>query len=161
MTGIELKLLILLVAANGAPIIARHLLGDRCTWPLDGGRKTSSGQPILGSSKTWRGIVAALLLTPAVAYLLGIDWHWGMIIGGLAMLGDIIASFVKRRLGLPPSSQAIGLDQIPESLVPLLAIAPFYPLKWWSVLIVVIAFAVVVPLLSRLFFLVGIRRRPY
>ncbi|MCU7845028.1 MAG: CDP-archaeol synthase [Candidatus Thiodiazotropha sp. (ex Monitilora ramsayi)] len=161
MTGIELKLLILLVAANGAPILARHLLGECCTWPLDGGRKTSSGQPILGSSKTWRGIVAALLLTPAVAYLLGFEWHWGMIIGGLAMLGDIIASFVKRRLGYPPSSQAIGLDQIPESLVPLLAIAPFYPLKWWSVLIVVIAFAVVVPLLSRLFFLMGIRRRPY
>ncbi|MCU7797947.1 MAG: CDP-archaeol synthase, partial [Candidatus Thiodiazotropha sp. (ex Myrtea spinifera)] len=67
----------------------------------------------------------------------------------------------KRRLGYPPSSQAIGLDQIPESLVPLLFIAPVFPLPWWSVLIVVAAFAVVVPILSWLFFLIGVRRRPY
>jgi hypothetical protein len=36
-------------------------------------------------------------------------------------------SFIKRRLGLPPSSRAIGLDQIPESL-PLLATSLLLPL---------------------------------
>lgn len=161
MMEVELKLLVLLVVANGAPIIARHLMRDCCTWPLDGGMQTASGQPILGASKTWRGLVAALFLTTAMAPIVGIEWHWGAMIGGLAMLGDLIASFIKRRLGYPPSSQAIGLDQIPESLVPLLFIAPVFPLPWWSVLIVVAAFAVVVPILSWLFFLIGVRRRPY
>jgi CDP-2,3-bis-(O-geranylgeranyl)-sn-glycerol synthase len=161
MMGLELKLLILLVAANGAPIIARHLFGDCCNWPLDGDLKTNSGAPFLGSSKTWRGLLMALLLTTLIAPLVGIDWHWGILIGSFAMLGDLIASFTKRRLGFPPSSQAFGLDQIPESLLPLLVIAPLFPLKWWSVVIVVVAFVVVVPLLSRLFFLLGIRRRPY
>jgi hypothetical protein len=35
--------------------------------------------------------------------------------------GAPLSSFIKRRLALVPSSQAIGLDQIPESLFPLLA----------------------------------------
>lgn len=161
MIEIELTLLALLVIANGAPIIARHLLGDCCIWPLDGGLLTSRGRPILGPSKTLRGLVAAVLLTTAVAPLLGVDWHWGAAIGGLAMLGDLLASFTKRRLGYAPSSQAIGLDQIPESLLPLLLLAPAFELRWWSILIVVLGFAVVVPLLSRLFYLLGIRRRPY
>jgi CDP-diglyceride synthetase len=158
---IELKLLALLVVANGAPIVARHLLGERLDWPVDGGLRTRTGQPLLGPSKTLRGVVFAVLLSAVTAPLLGIDWRWGAAIGGSAMLGDLLASFTKRRLGFPPSSQAVGLDQIPESLVPLLIIAPAFQLRWWSILMVVMGFAVVVPLLSRLFFLIGIRRRPY
>lgn len=159
--ALELKLLVLLVIANGAPIIARHLLGSCCAWPLDGGHTTPAGNPLLGPSKTLRGLVAAVVLTTALTPLLGIPWQWGTAIGALAMLGDLIASFTKRRLGYPPSSQAIGLDQIPESLVPLLVIAPAFDLNIWSVCFVVLAFTLVVPLLSRIFFLLGIRRRPY
>ena len=158
---IELRLLALLVIANAAPIIARHLLGDCCSWPVDGGMRTPAGQPVLGPSKTLRGVAAAMLLTSAAAPLVGIAWLWGTVIGGFAMLGDLLASFTKRRLGYPPSSQAVGLDQIPESLLPLLVIAPVFNLRWWSVLLVVLGFCVVVPLLSRLFYLMGIRRRPY
>jgi len=158
---IELKLLILLVLANGAPIIARLLLRDCCSWPLDGGLKTPKGQPLLGPSKTLRGLLAGVTLTAAVAPLLGIDWHWGAAIGALAMLGDLLASFTKRRLGYAPSSQAVGLDQIPESLLPLLALESVFHLHLLSILMVVLAFSVVVPLLSRLFFLLGIRRHPY
>ncbi len=158
---LEFELLILLVMANGAPIIARLLFGDCCTWPIDGGLKMPGGSRILGRSKTLRGLVAAVATTTALAPLMGIDWHWGAAIGGFAMLGDLLASFTKRRLGYPPSSQAIGLDQIPESLVPLLVIAPAFGLQPWSIFMIVLAFTVLVPLLSRLFFLLGIRRRPY
>jgi CDP-2,3-bis-(O-geranylgeranyl)-sn-glycerol synthase len=158
---LELQLLALLVLANGAPIIARHLFGNCCTWPIDGGYRLASGSPLLGPSKTLRGLLAAVALSAAAAPLVEIPWYWGAAIGGLAMLGDLIGSFIKRRLGFPPSSQAIGLDQIPESLVPLLIIAPNFSLKPWSIFIIVLAFSLLVPLLSRLFFLLGIRRRPY
>ena len=33
----------------------------------------------------------------------------------MAMVGDLLSSFVKRRLKFQPSSRATGLDQIPES----------------------------------------------
>ena len=157
----ELKLLILLVMANGAPIMARHLFGDCCTWPVDGGLKLPGGSRVLGDSKTVRGLLSAILLTAGLAPLMGIDWQWGAAFGALAMLGDLLASFTKRRLGYPPSSQAPGLDQIPESLVPLLVMAPVFGLRIWSIFMLVLAFSVVVPLLSRLFYLLGIRRRPY
>jgi len=158
---IELKLLTLLVLANGAPIIARHVLGDCCNWRLDGGLKTPQGQPLLGPSKTLRGLLAGVALTAAVAPLLGIDWRWGAALGALAMLGDLLASFIKRRLGYAPSSQAPGLDQVPESLLPLLSLQSVFHLHLVSILMVVLAFSVVVYLLSRLFYLLGIRRHPY
>ncbi|MBT3046557.1 MAG: CDP-archaeol synthase [gamma proteobacterium symbiont of Ctena orbiculata] len=159
--AIELKLLLLLVVANGAPILARHLFKDHFNWPLDGGLVTASGRHLLGPSKTIRGLIASLVITAMVAQLIGIDWPLGMMIAAFAMLGDLCASFIKRRIDLPPSSQAVGLDQIPESLVPLIPCAVVFDLHWWSVLYLVLAFWVVVVLLSRLLYLLGVRRRPY
>lgn len=62
-----------------------------------------------------------VLLTTAGALLLGLDLTIGSIVAAAAMAGDLFSSFSKRRLNLPPSSQAPGLDQIPESLFPMLA----------------------------------------
>jgi CDP-2,3-bis-(O-geranylgeranyl)-sn-glycerol synthase len=158
---IELKLLFLLLVANGAPILARHLFEERFNWPLDGGYLTANGRHLLGPSKTVRGLIASVLTTTVVAQLIAIGWQWGMIIGAFAMLGDLCASFTKRRLDLAPSSQAVGLDQVPESLFPLIPSAIIFDLSWWSVLFLVMAFWVLDTLLSRLLFQLGIRRRPY
>lgn len=157
----ELKLLFLLLAANGAPILARHLFEEHFNWPLDGGYLTANGRHLLGPSKTIRGLIASVLSTAAVAQLIGIGWQWGMMIGAFAMLGDLCASFIKRRLDLAPSSKAVGLDQVPESLFPLIPSAVIFDLSWWSVFFLVMAFWVLDTLLSRLLFRLGIRRRPY
>lgn len=158
---IELKLLLLLLVANGAPILARYLFGDRFNSPLDGGYLTANGHHLLGPSKTVRGLGASLLSSAAVAQIIGIHWRWGLMIGAFAMLGDLCASFIKRRLDLPPSSRAIGLDQVPESLIPLIPCAVVFNLSWWIVFALVIAFWILDTLLSRLLFRLGIRRRPY
>jgi CDP-2,3-bis-(O-geranylgeranyl)-sn-glycerol synthase len=158
---IELKLLLLLLIANGAPILARHLFKEHFNWPLDGGYLTAKDRHLLGPSKTVRGLIASVLTTAAVAQLIGIGWQVGMMIGAFAMLGDLSASFIKRRLDLPPSSQAVGLDQVPESLFPLVPCAVVFDLLWWNVLFLVMAFWLLDSLLSRLLFQLGIRRRPY
>jgi hypothetical protein len=67
-------------------------------------------------SKTVRGVLLSILLTTAGAPVLGLDLATGARVAIAAMAGDLLSSFVKRRLDLPPSSQAVGLDQIPESL---------------------------------------------
>ena len=113
--------LVLLALANGSPIIATRIFGRTFSRPLDGNAKFVDGRPLLGTSKTVRGIIVALLVTALAAPLLGLEWRIGLLIGATAMAGDLFSSFLKRRLGLPPSSRAIGLDQIPESLFPLLA----------------------------------------
>jgi CDP-2,3-bis-(O-geranylgeranyl)-sn-glycerol synthase len=115
-------LLLLIVCANGAPVAAALLLGERFAWPLDGGRRSWDGRPWLGPSKTWRGILAALLVTPPLAVVLGFSWAFGLLVAAGAMLGDCLASLIKRRLGLPPSSAFPLLDQIPEALIPLLLV---------------------------------------
>ncbi|MEW8507846.1 MAG: CDP-archaeol synthase [Candidatus Thiodiazotropha sp.] len=147
--------------ANGAPILARHLFEEHFNWPLDGGHITASGRYLLGPSKTIRGLIASLVITALAAQIIGIGWQLGMMIGALAMLGDLCASFIKRRIDLPPSSRAVGLDQIPESLIPLIPCAVIFDLPWWSVIYLVLVFWVLVVLLSRLLFLLGVRRRPY
>ena len=158
---IELKLLLLLLIANGTPILARLLLGARFSTPIDAGLTDARGMPWLGHSKTVRGVMTAILVTALAAVLIGIPWLTGAMIGLLAMLGDLTASFIKRRLGLPPSSQAVGLDQLPESLLPMFYCASSLDLEWCAVLKVMLGFWISEVLLSRLLFRLGIRRHPY
>jgi len=70
----------------------------------------------------------------------------------MAMVGDLFASFVKRRLGLISSSHAIGLDQIPESLFPLLACRLLMPITALDIATATVLFFVGELVLSRLLF---------
>src|SRR5690349_17501452 len=120
-TTLIFQLLVLLVVANGAPVLVKKALGDQLAQPFDGGAVLPDGRPLFGSSKTVRGVVSSFLATPLVALLMGFQWEVGALVAGGAVAGDLFSSFVKRRLGFPPSSMALGLDQIPESLFPLAA----------------------------------------
>ncbi|MFB6109633.1 MAG: CDP-2,3-bis-(O-geranylgeranyl)-sn-glycerol synthase [Halodesulfurarchaeum sp.] len=95
--------------------------------PIDGGR-TVRGTRLLGDGKTWRGTAAGIgagiavglllegLRAPASA-LLGVDLP-GFSAGALlalptgAMLGDVLASFLKRRAGRARGRFVPGLDQL-------------------------------------------------
>jgi len=130
-----LQSLILISAANGAPVLFARLLGTRFARPIDGGVVLRDGHPLLGRSKTWRGVAAAILLAACVA--------------------------VQRRFGLEPSSMTLGLDQVPESLLPAVACSAYLPLGPVDVLAIVLVFSVGELAMSRLFFAVGLRDRPY
>jgi CDP-2,3-bis-(O-geranylgeranyl)-sn-glycerol synthase len=157
---LELKLLVLVMIANGTPILARRLLRDRWAWPVDGNRLFVDRRPLLGPAKTFRGLLAALAASALAAPLLGFDAILGLVVGSTAMAGDLVSSFVKRRLGLRSSQQALGLDQGLESLFPMVACKRLLGFGWDTVIIVVVAFAVVGVLLSRLLFRLGILGRP-
>ena len=51
---IILELFVMLVLANGTPVVAAGLLKNRWSAPVDGGRLLSDGRPVFGESKTWR-----------------------------------------------------------------------------------------------------------
>jgi CDP-2,3-bis-(O-geranylgeranyl)-sn-glycerol synthase len=155
------QLLILLVVANGTPIIVERILGTSLAFPIDGGRTLADGRPVFGSSKTVRGFILSILTTPLVAPLIGLDWKIGALVALMAMSGDLVSSFVKRRMGRPPSSRAIGLDQVPESLLPLLACTLFLPLGFLDVMVTVTLFFIGELALSRVLFKLHIRNRPY
>ena len=83
------------------------------------------------------------------------------LIGLLAMAGDLLSSFIKRRLGRPSSSMMLGLDQVPEALLPLLAVREAFALDAPAIVVTVIAFLLLDLLLSQLLYRLGIRQRPY
>ncbi|MHB1142705.1 MAG: CDP-archaeol synthase [Sulfuricaulis sp.] len=155
------KMLLLLVAANGVPVLGKKIFGATFDRPLDGGLTLRDGHPLFGPSKTVRGVLLSLAATALAALPLGFDWSDGALIALLAMLGDLASSFVKRRLGRPPSSMALGLDQIPESLLPALAFKTRLGLTAWDIAGVVFAFILLELLLSRVLFGLRLRDRPY
>ncbi len=155
------KVLVLLAIANGAPILAKKLLGDAFAYPLDAGRTLFDGQPLLGSSKTIRGVAAGVMVATLVAPLLGFSWLTGLLVGVAAMAGDLISSFLKRRMGLPPSARAFGLDHIPELLLPALAATTEVDLTLLDVLAITAAFTLGGQALSLLLYKIRLRDHPY
>jgi hypothetical protein len=79
------KFVVLLTVANGAPVIATKLFGNFLNQPLDRGASFVVGRPILGDSKTLRGIVLSLVATTAFAPILGFEWILGLIIASAAV----------------------------------------------------------------------------
>ncbi len=156
-----LQVLVLLALANGTPIFAKKILDGRFAQPLDGGHAFFDGRPIFGSSKTVRGILVSLAVTTAAAPLVGLDFGTGALVASTAMAGDLMSSFVKRRLGLAPSSRAPGLDQIPESLLPLLACRTALSLTAIDITIALVVFFIGEHLLSRLLYMAHVRDEPY
>jgi CDP-2,3-bis-(O-geranylgeranyl)-sn-glycerol synthase len=156
-----LQLLVLLMLANGAPLIGAKIFGERYSYPIDGNVRFVDGRPLFGRSKTIRGVVLSVVATTAGAVILGLGWEIGMLVGGFAMAGDLFSSFTKRRLNLPPSSRASGLDQVPESLLPLLACRSLLSLTVADIAVGVVIFFVGEVLLSRLLYAIHVRDRPY
>jgi CDP-archaeol synthase len=155
------QLLILLTLANGAPVVAKLVLRNRFSLPLDGNRKFFDGRPLFGPAKTVRGILVAIVVTTASAPLLGLHLEIGLLVGATAMAGDLLSSFLKRRLGLAASSRATGVDQIPESLIPLLACRQVLALTAVDIVVACGVFFAGELLLSRLLFRLHLRDRPY
>jgi CDP-2,3-bis-(O-geranylgeranyl)-sn-glycerol synthase len=156
-----LQLLILVAVANGTAVAIKRVLGDALAWPLDGGAVFVDGRPLLGPAKTIRGIVGALLATPIAAVLVGQGWEVGAVVAVAAMAGDLFSSFVKRRFGFPPSSMALGLDQIPESLFPFIAASWLLPVTLVDIVAGTAIFSAGSLALSRILFKLRLRDEPY
>ncbi len=137
------QILILLAAANGAPVITKRIFGGVFSYPIV------------------RGLVVSIFTTSLCAPLIGLNLEIGLLVGITAMLGDLISNFIKRRLDWPPSSKATGLDQIPESLLPFIACRSVLFLTTTDILVGTAAFLVGEVLLSRVLFLLQVRDRPY
>jgi CDP-2,3-bis-(O-geranylgeranyl)-sn-glycerol synthase len=97
---------------------------------IDGGRRFLDGKPIFGSHKTFRGFFAGLVIGTLVgfveyfvfeashrfpvlsvitfspSFLLGFALSLG------ALIGDLMDSFIKRRLDIPPGSPLPVVDQL-------------------------------------------------
>ena len=132
--------------------------------PIDGGR-TRRGKRLLGDGKTWRGtaagvvagaVVALLLnvLQPAASAGLGFDLPTfppaaALALPAGAMLGDVAASFVKRRTGRERGAAFPLVDQL-DFVAGALVLAAVAAPAWFAsvfTLPVVVVVVVLTPLL--------------
>ncbi|WP_018257046.1 CDP-2,3-bis-(O-geranylgeranyl)-sn-glycerol synthase [Halomicrobium katesii] len=132
--------------------------------PIDGGRSWG-GRRLLGDGKTWRGTAAGTLAGTAlalalnavyepVAATLGVVADPFPVVAGLglalgAMVGDIGASFLKRRTGRERGAAFPGLDQL-DFVVGALALATLFAPEWALATFrpsVLVAVVVITPLL--------------
>jgi CDP-2,3-bis-(O-geranylgeranyl)-sn-glycerol synthase len=113
------QLVLLLVISNATPVILSLLAGRRWNWPLDGNHLFRDHRPLLGPSKTIRGVLGSVLVTALLAPLFSLTAIEGAGFALLAMMGDLCSSFIKRRLGIASSRSVPLLDQLPETVLPL------------------------------------------
>lgn len=156
-----IRLLFLLGLANGAPVLAKKLLGTRFSLPVDSGTTAPDHQAFFGSSKTLRGVLLSVLLTALGGWSLGFPFGKAALIGSGAMAGDLFSSFCKRRLRLPTSSKALGLDQVPESLFPLLLCRKSLSLDVLDILLIVAGFFLGELAISKVLYRFNLRDQPY
>jgi len=150
--------------------------------PIDGGRMLGERR-LLGDGKTWRGTAVgtaagtalALALSgvaPAVGDTIGYTLPTFPLLAGFglafgAMLGDIGASFLKRRSGRERGAAFPGLDQL-DFVVGALACAFVFSSQWASATFtppVLVVILVVTPLLhvltNVLAYAVGVKNEPW
>lgn len=150
--------------------------------PIDGGQ-TFRGARLLGDGKTWRGtaagigagVLTALVLNAgheAITTILGVGvpvFALGAIVGlpvG-AMLGDILASFIKRRTGRERGASFPLVDQLDFVVVALGLTAILSPT--WTVetftLPLVVVIIVITPILhittNVLAYILGLKAEPW
>ena len=136
--------------ANMAPVFCKRL--NILNYPLDAGR-TFRGKQILGSHKTLRGIMVALLAGMLIFWLqqalYGIPFFqnlsWiaypehsvfiGMLLAAGAMLGDLIKSFFKRQRNILPGQRWFPWDQVDFMLGALLVGSYIFPFQLTDALI--------------------------
>jgi CDP-2,3-bis-(O-geranylgeranyl)-sn-glycerol synthase len=137
------ELILLLVIANATPLLVGVLAGSRLDTPLDGNRHFVDGRPLFGPAKTFRGVGSSVAATAIVAPLFGLTFLQGAAFGLLAMLGDLLSSFTKRRLGIAASRCAPLLDQLPETLLPLLLLQPAMGFSTREMLVAALVFGII------------------
>ncbi len=151
--------------ANGAPVIfgGGH--------PIDCGKKFLDGKPIFGSNKTTRGFIAGLLIGTLVGWAQetlapNIGLERGSVVLGFvlslgALTGDLIGSFVKRRLDLQPGTPLPISDQMDFVLVALLFSLLVKPPTVSNALIVIILTLPIHLLANIVAYLLHIKRSPW
>lgn len=134
--------------ANMAPVVFRNNF-EFLNKPVDGGR-LMGGKPLFGAHKTWRGLVVATIAggaVYAVQYWLGLEypamanwfpfdvyvlpWWIGFGFGAAAILGDLIKSFFKRRVGVASGHTWFPFDQLDSIVASAILATVLFDFTWY------------------------------
>lgn len=126
--------------ANMAPVMVKKL--GFLAFPIDFDKKMGNN-PVFGRNKTFRGFIFGIIFAIIIAYLQSLlhdieafksisffsyqSWFlFGFLMGLGALTGDLIKSFLKRRLGINPGEKFIPFDQTDFVIGALVFILPVF-----------------------------------
>jgi len=159
-------------AANAVPVI---LGGGQA---IDAGRKMPDGKPIFGSHKTVRGfatgIMAGILTSVAQNALLQFgalsdferllpfqfSMSLGFVISFGALIGDLVHSFVKRRIGIAEGAPLLVADQLDFVIGAILFSFLVSPPPLFTIFIILVITLPVHLLTNLLAYLAGVKKTP-
>ena len=122
--------------ANAVPVITGG------GTPMDFGKKFFDGKRIFGNNKTFRGFFFGFAVGMAVGLVELILFDYPFLFAVLsplgALLGDLTAAFLKRRLGIAPGGLLPIIDQVDFVVGALLFSLPLAIISWELALAVIV-----------------------
>ncbi|MDD9952922.1 MAG: CDP-archaeol synthase [Candidatus Woesearchaeota archaeon] len=149
--------------ANMMPIFANKLFGP--------------GRPIhtvFGAHKTWQGIISATLggwaffllqrlfdVPFAIVDYASVSVFLGFGLAFFAIMGDLVESFMKRKIGIQPGKPWIPFDQLDYVVGGLLGSLLFVRLALVDYVVILVACFLAVFVVSRVGYMTGLRKEKY
>ena len=162
--------------ANMAPVIVKGSFKS-LKIPLDFNKKINK-KPIFGENKTFRGLIFGVLFAVIIAYLQFllynnniladiaiIDYsNWlliGFLLGSGAIFGDLVESYVKRRMDYKPGKPFVPFDQIDFVIGALIFIYPLVILSLDKIMIILFLSFILHIIVNHIAFYMNIRREKW
>ena len=131
-----LKFIFPAYCANAVPVLAG---GGQ---PMDFGKNFVDGKPVFGKNKTFKGFFFGLTVGVAVGLVEWVFFGYPFLFSVLsplgALLGDLAAAFLKRRLGIAPGGLFPIVDQVDFVIGALLFSLPLAMIYWELAVAVII-----------------------
>lgn len=155
-----IKIILLLWSINLTPVLLAFFFEEKWNAPVDQGILFIDGKPLLGSHKTIRGVIGGILAGILFGFAAGLSLWVTLPAGMLSMLGDMVASFIKRRFRIAEGDDFPIMDQLLESAFPFIIIAPAYALSFSGMFSLILIF-IITAWLGALFLTRILRTKPF
>jgi len=161
--------------ANMAAAASKHV--PFLAYPIDG-NKSWRHEPFFGAHKTWRGLFFGLIASILMAYIqqnvYNTDiryylfdysslnfWLMGLLMGAGALLGDLVRSFIKRRLHINPGTPWFPFDQVDWILGAIIFTAWYLPISFGQMVTAVLLSMVIHPLVNYFSYLIHLQKNKF
>ena len=157
--------------ANMSPVLFKWV--PVLQTPVDFGRKFRN-KPVFGRNKTYRGLlfgILAAILTVWLQKIIGlpslVDYAainviiLGALLGGGALAGDLVKSFLKRQRGIKPGKQWVPFDQLDWIIGALIFVSFYIPLSLTQVITGLILFGILHPIINLIGYALKIKKNKF
>ena len=150
--------------ANASPLLAVKIVKRQT--PIDRGKYFIDKRRVLGNGKTIEGSIAGItmgiLCSVGLHFLQLQSLEGGIVMSIGAILGDLLGSFIKRRIGIPRGKPLPIIDQLSFLLV---AEAMYWlflgPIPLYILVTSIILTLILHPLTNAIAYLIGLKQVPW